>query len=89
VVDLGRLISDPSVIESLHDLPRRGFLRPIGSDDLLEIAIALPNNRGHGSLTVEKLTRMLLEDFAATMRGDDSWQAGHMALVLSQHGYRL
>jgi hypothetical protein len=41
----------------------------------------------HGPMSVEKLITMLLEDVAAAMRDGNTWQGGHMALVLSEHGY--
>jgi len=44
----------------------------------------------HGPMTAERLVTMLLEDVAAAMRdGGDSWQGCHMAILLSEHGYRL
>ena len=43
---------------------------------------------GHGPMTVEKLVTMLLEDVAAAERDNTTWQGGHMALALSEHGYR-
>jgi hypothetical protein len=36
----------------------------------------------------EKLVTMLLEDVAAAEKDNTTWQRGHMALVLSEHGYR-
>ena len=45
-------------------------------------------NDSHGPMTLEKLVTMLLEDVAAAVRDGDTWQGGHMALILSMHGYR-
>jgi hypothetical protein len=39
-------------------------------------------------MTLELLLQLLLEDVAAAARdGGDTWQGGHMALVLREHGY--
>ncbi len=46
------------------------------------------SQNSHGSMTVEKLVTMLLEDVAAAQRDNTTWQGGHMSLVLSEHGYR-
>jgi hypothetical protein len=41
----------------------------------------------HGVMSPNKLMTMLLEDVAAAVKDNTTWQGGHMALVLSQHGY--
>jgi len=46
------------------------------------------SQNSHGPMTVEKLVTMLLEDVAAAMKDNTTWQGGHIALVLSEHGYR-
>jgi hypothetical protein len=33
------------------------------------------------------MSQMWLEDVAAAMRDKTTWQGGHAALVLSEHGY--
>jgi hypothetical protein len=43
----------------------------------------------HGRLTIETLTRMLLEDVALVMRRPDCWEASNMATVLASHGYEV
>ncbi len=53
------------------------------------ITLNLGNPYGdHGTLTVDKLVKMLLEDVAAAVRDTNTWQGGHMALVLCEHRYR-
>jgi hypothetical protein len=42
----------------------------------------------HGPMSWGRLTQMLLEDVAAAEKDNTTWQGGHMALVLSEHGYR-
>jgi hypothetical protein len=42
----------------------------------------------HGPMTTEKPVTMLLEDVAAAVKDNTTWQGGHMSLVLSEHGYR-
>jgi hypothetical protein len=41
-----------------------------------------------GPMSWEKLITMLLEDVAAAVKDNTTSQGGHMALVLSEHGYR-
>ena len=53
------------------------------------VALNQHTENSHGPMTVEKLAGMLLEDVAAMMRDNTTWQGGHMAVVLSQHGYRF
>jgi hypothetical protein len=53
------------------------------------VAFNQHTENSYGPMTVEKLAGMLLEDVAAMMRDNTTWQGGHMALVLSQHGYRF
>jgi hypothetical protein len=48
---------------------------------------AANHKSSHGPMTIEKLVTMLLEDVAAAMRDGNTWQGGHMALVLTEHGY--
>lgn len=43
----------------------------------------------HGSLDVQKLTRMLLEDVALAWRRPGSWEGANMTQVLESHGYSL
>jgi hypothetical protein len=41
----------------------------------------------HGPMSWEKLVTMLLEEVAAAVKDDTTWQGGHMSLVLGEHGY--
>lgn len=41
----------------------------------------------HGSLTLEKLAVMLLEDVALSVRRPGSWEGANINQVLSSHGY--
>lgn len=52
------------------------------------VALNQDSRNTHGPMTVEKLVTMLLEDVAAAVKDNTTWQGGHMALVLSEHGYR-
>lgn len=47
-----------------------------------------PTRNSHGPMTPEILVRLLVEDVAAAMRDGNTWQGGHMSLVLGEHGYR-
>ena len=46
------------------------------------------SHNAHGTMNVDKLVRMLLEDVAAAVKDGSTWQGAHMALVLNEHGYR-
>jgi hypothetical protein len=37
-------------------------------------------------MSVEKLVTMLLDDVAAAVKDNTTWQGGHMSLVLGEHG---
>jgi len=41
----------------------------------------------HGSLTMEKLSAMLLEEVALGVRCPGSWEGSNMITVLASHGY--
>jgi hypothetical protein len=41
----------------------------------------------HGNLTLETLTKMLLEDVALAVRRPGSWEGSNMNQVLNSHGY--
>jgi hypothetical protein len=46
------------------------------------------NGNTHGPMNPNKLRTMLPEDVAAFMKDENSWRGGHMALVMSEHGYK-
>jgi hypothetical protein len=52
------------------------------------VALNQHTRNTHGPMSWDKLVTMLLEDVAATAKDNTTWQGGHMALVLSEHGYR-
>jgi hypothetical protein len=52
------------------------------------VALNQHTQNTHGPISWEKLVTMLLEDVAAAEKDNTTWQGGHMALVLSEHGYR-
>lgn len=43
----------------------------------------------HGTLSLEQLTKMLLEDVAMVVRRPGCWEATNMAQVLTSHGYEI
>jgi hypothetical protein len=42
----------------------------------------------HGPLSFERLAQMWLEDVAAAVKDNTTWQGAHATLILSEHGYR-
>jgi hypothetical protein len=52
------------------------------------VALNQHTQNTHGAMSWGRLTQMLLEDVAAATKDNTTWQGGHMALVLSEHGYR-
>ncbi len=70
------------------------FTVEISDDDLKHInaLIERTNRRDddantHGTLSLEILARMLLEDVALAERRPGSWEGSHMTTVLAAHGY--
>jgi hypothetical protein len=52
------------------------------------LAINQHTRNTHGPMSWDKLVQMWLEDVAAAVRDNQTWQGGHAALVLSEHGHR-
>jgi uracil DNA glycosylase len=52
------------------------------------VALNQHTKNTHGPMSWEKLAQMLLEDVAAAVKDNTTWQGGHAALVLSEHEYR-
>lgn len=78
IVDLNKKYSDTFTIElgaETRTLIKKFLLKNQHSENT------------HGPMSPEKLIQMLLEDVAAAVKDNSTWQGAHMALVLSEHGY--
>jgi len=53
---------------------------------VIELANMSAETNTHGLLGFETLTKMLLEDVAATVRRPGCWEASNMTTVLASHG---
>jgi hypothetical protein len=51
------------------------------------VALNQHTQNTHRKMSLDLLCQMWLEDVAAAMKDNTTWQGGHAALVLSEHGY--